>query len=171
MLNAHRHISKEEAVFKEFFHQYKHQLISHISKKIQEREDAKDVLQNTLVHLWDFKHLMNHESWQQIVINTCNQKIAEFYRKEKKALLRDHLDENIQISEPDEVFEKERLLNSLESSINLIIPPIRQSIFRMNKLQGLRQQEIAIQLKISKRTVENHIAKAMNFLKNLHQKS
>lgn len=168
MLNARRHINIGEAEFQDFLQHYDHQLFSHISKKIHEREDAKDVLQNVLVHLWEYRHLMYQESWKHIVINTCNQKIAEFYRTEKKAFLRDHLDENISISSSDESYEKELLLDSLEASINLIFPPIRQAIFRMNKLHRIKQEHIATHFQISKRTVENHIAKAMHFLKNLH---
>jgi len=171
MLNAHRHINKEETKFQQFFQQYDHQLFSLISLKVHEREDAKDVLQNVFVHLWEYRHLIQQESWKQVVFNTCNQKIAEYYRKEKKASVCNHLDENTQIAATEEQNEKEHLLSALESSITLIIPPIRQTIFRMNKLQGLRQEQIAINLKISKRTVENHIAKAMMFLKNLHRNS
>jgi RNA polymerase sigma factor (sigma-70 family) len=170
MLNSHRHI-REEAEFQLFLQNYDHQLFSQISQKIQEREDAKDVLQNVLVHLWEYRHLMHSDSWQQVVFKTCKQKIAEYYRKKKHTLLHRHLDDNMNAIALDDLYEKkEQLLSALETSISLLLPPIRQTVFRMNKLQGIKQEQIAQQLKISKRTVENHISKAMMFLKNLHKK-
>ena len=112
-------------------------------------------------------------SWEQVIFKTCHQEIALYYRKNKHNQLTEKLDGILDNADADIVFEKqkEELLSLLESSILLIAPPIRQTIFRMNKLQGIRQVQIAMQLKMSKRTVENHIHKAMNFLKSLHKNS
>jgi RNA polymerase sigma-70 factor (ECF subfamily) len=50
---------------------------------------------------------------------------------------------------------------------NLIeqLPEQQQRIFQFSKMEGLTNDEIAVKLKISKRTVENHLYRAVSFLK------
>jgi len=57
----------------------------------------------------------------------------------------------------------------LESAIDSIIgklPPKRQIIFRMNRIDGLKYREIAEVLSISVNTVQNHMVKAVKFISN-----
>ena len=46
------------------------------------------------------------------------------------------------------------------------LPEQQQKIFKMNKEDGLTSDEIAEQLNLSKRTVENHLYRAVSFLKD-----
>lgn len=167
-----QHISAEENAYQKFFHQYNHQVSSYISRKIKKREDVKDVAQDVFIHLWEYRGSLYSGSVENIIFKTANQKISEFYRLKEKQ----HFYEETNIDYADNSYEelkskkqKEYNLTELEASIALIIPPLRRQIFRMNKLDGMTQEQIALQLSMPRSTVKNHILKAMDFLKNHHK--
>jgi RNA polymerase sigma factor (sigma-70 family) len=167
------HISPEENTYKKFFHQYNQLVFSHIKKKIKNEDDIMDVLQDVFIHLWEYRQSLYSVNTENIIFNTCNQKIANFYRNEDKhstneSITFDHADTSSQ--DLTSAKKKEKRLKKIEESIELLIPPIRKQIFKMNKLEGITQEEIASDLNISKRTVKYHIAEAMAFLRN-HNKS
>lgn len=63
--------------------------------------------------------------------------------------------------------EGDLLYRELHAEIDAMItrlPPQRQLIFRMNRLQGLRYAEIAEALGVSERTVQNHMVQAVRQL-------
>jgi RNA polymerase sigma-70 factor (ECF subfamily) len=45
------------------------------------------------------------------------------------------------------------------------LPPRRRDVFRLSRLEGLSHQQIASRLGISVRTVENHLAAAMQSIR------
>ncbi|MFP3596908.1 sigma-70 family RNA polymerase sigma factor [Chryseobacterium sp. SIMBA_029] len=164
----------EENAYQKFFHQYNHHVSSYISRKIKKREDVKDVVQNVFTHLWEYRQAIYSGNAENIIFKTANQKISEFYKQHE----RQHFYEESTIDYADNspldlssVKDKELLLTQLEASILLIIPPLRRRIFKMNKLEGITQKQISIQLNIPQRTVEHHISQAMMFLKNYHKNS
>jgi RNA polymerase sigma factor (sigma-70 family) len=164
----------EENAYQKFFHLYNHQVSCYVSRKIKKREDMMDVVQNVFIHLWEYRHVLYSANTENIIFKTANQKISEFYKlKEKQKFYAeatiDYPDNSLE--ELNQKKQKEYYLSKLEASILLIIPPLRMEIFKMNKLEGISQKQIAIQLNIPLRTVEYHISEAMVFLKNLHEKS
>ena len=65
------------------------------------------------------------------------------------------------------------LQKELEDEIEKIIsqlPPKRQLIFRMSRIDGLKYKEIAEVLSISVRTVQNHMVEAVKFIANHYSK-
>lgn len=169
---SRRHINTEKGSYENLVHQYNHQVFSFISKKIQNEEDALDVLQNVFMHLWIYKKSLGSTNTANIIFTTCKDKIAEYYRASKKQPPRENISSNLADTSFDELNSaknKDRLLTELEQSIVLIIPPLRRKIFKMHKLEGITQEKIAIELNIPKSTVKYHILEAMSFLKNRHK--
>jgi RNA polymerase sigma-70 factor (ECF subfamily) len=58
----------------------------------------------------------------------------------------------------------EDMLSHLQQLVS-VMPEQRQRIFRLSKEEGLSNDEIASQLQLSKRTVENQLYRAVSFLK------
>src|SRR5690606_20211889 len=67
-----------------------------------------------------------------------------------------HVEENLLEGERTEL---------LEQAISLL-PPQRQKIFRMSKLEGMSYEEISNALNISKSTINDHLLKASRFLRS-----
>lgn len=169
-----RFSSSEENAYQKFFHQYNHQVSYYISRKIVKKEDVKDVVQDVFIHLWEYRRVIYAANIENIIYKTANQKISEFYKRKEKQ----HFYQESDVQFADTSFEdlklkkqRDHYLTELEASISLIIPPIRMQIFKMNKLQGITQKQIAVELNIPLRTVEHHISEAMIFLRNMHKNS
>ena len=47
----------------------------------------------------------------------------------------------------------------------LTLPPKRKKVYKLSKQEGMKIKEIAAKMDISPRTAENHLAKALKFLK------
>ena len=56
------------------------------------------------------------------------------------------------------------LLDLANKSIDKM-PPKRKIVYKLSRQEGMKIKEIATKLKISNRTVENHLAKSLKFLK------
>lgn len=169
---SHRHINREKGSYENLVYQYNHQVFSFILKKIQNEEDALDVLQNVFMHLWIYKERLGNTNAADIIFTICKDKIAEYYRASKKQPLGKNVSSDIADTSLDDirsVEKKDRLLTELEQSIVLIIPPLRRKIFKMHKLEGFTQEKIALELNIPKSTVKYHILEAMTFLKKHHK--
>ncbi|MDR6919506.1 sigma-70 family RNA polymerase sigma factor [Chryseobacterium sp. 2987] len=167
MWSTNRHISIEEHSYRQLVQQYNPLLFSIISQKINQREDVKDLIQDVHIHLWRYRDSLNRENVEAIIINTCRQKIAAFYRSVATIETKeDSLNENIVDTDWEMLSEeKERRLVQLDMAIENLFPPIRQKIFRMNKIEGMTQDNIAARLNISKRNVKFHIEQSLSFIK------
>lgn len=169
MWSSKRHITKEEQEFRTLFENFQPLIVSIISKKINKREEIKDVLQNVYIKLWIDRKKLTPENVKAIIVNTCKQKIVEYYRKYARNLNLTTLEDNIAQYEDIDQSEleiKEQKFLLLEAAIQNLAPPIRQKIFKMSKISGIKQQVIAEELDVSPRTVKYHIQQALIFIKN-----
>ena len=156
--------------FKEVFKEYYNPLCNFATSITSDPKMAQDVVQDVFTKLWDKRN--------ELVINT-NEKSYLFQAVKHRAfeILRKRKNETkINVSDFEESFSpdkgieeqadkfmlKEFLYNSIRQ-----LPPKCQEIFVLNKVNGLTYNEIADDLDISVKTVENQIGKAYRKLRVL----
>lgn len=160
-------------MFQSLYETYNNRVFGIVIRRIKDRDDALDVVQNIFFHLWTARDSLTKKNTESIIIKTCIQEISNFYTKQKKQpFLRDAevqlSDESLELLE--EKLQKEERLKSMEFSIELLPTP-RKQIFKMNKLEGISQEKVAHHFNLSRKAVEKQISKAMVFLKNHHKTS
>ena len=154
------------------FHKYNKKVYSFSLRNLKNKEDAEGVVQDVFCNLWKdrakLKEIKNLDAW---IFTICFNTIRKHFRqlmREKKHLhefasyLRDNdNDTSTEIEYNDLLKRTEKLIESL--------PPRQRTIFLLSKKEGLTNDEISEQLKITKKTVENqltsakaHIRKAMS---------
>lgn len=159
----------EKEAFRYLFDTYGSRIYAFGLSYLKNKSDAEELLQEVFLKLWEIKNdLDSAKSVKSLLFKICINLIYDQVRRKnvQQAYLNYSGINHATSSENtwDEVIYEDtnRNLQRLIASI----PEQRQRIFRMSKEQGLSNEEIAGQLNLSQRTVENQLYRAINFLKN-----
>jgi RNA polymerase sigma-70 factor (family 1) len=155
------------AAFEGLFKQYYAQLVVYACKYVTDTDIAREIVQDFFVRLFEKRQTLSidvsvksylYRSVYNCCINYINQRNIQDKHLKTIDLERDEED-NLE-SEIYMVELQQRIYDVIES-----LPAKCQRIFKMNRLEGLKNEEIAIKLKLSKRTVETQISKALKILR------
>ena len=135
---------------------------------LKNEADAEELLQEVFLKLWEIRaNIDSSRNIKSFLFKICINLIYDFIRR--KNIEQAYLDYSGR-SNPsfadntwDEVIYND-MLNNLQQLVTLM-PEQRQRIFKMSKEEGLSNEEIAQQLNLSRRTVENQLYRAVSFLK------
>ncbi|RAV28875.1 RNA polymerase sigma-70 factor [Sinomicrobium soli] len=164
----------ETAAFEALFHLYFEKLHHFAASYIENSEDAREIVQNTFYKLWKKRSRLasdtNLNSYLfSIVKNECldyfrHQKIKRRYREEVERERAAILEHSLR-DDPSLLCIEQELSRKVNRLIDQLPPSCRQ-IFIKSRFEGLKYAEIAHELNISPKTVENQISKALRFLRN-----
>ena len=156
-------IKEFEILFKRFYKP----LLIHANRILQDSDEAEEIVQDLFFNIWKNKADINinisvSSYFYSAVRNNCLQYLK---RKKIKGKYESYLKYNSADSiEPIEQIKYNELHQRLHQVMNQL--PIRcQEIFKLNRYQGLKYKEIADQLKISIKTVEANMSKALKHLR------
>lgn len=135
---------------------------------LKNEQEAEELLQDVFLKLWEIRaSLDTSKNIKSFLFKICVNQIYDFIRhKNIEQAYRDYSLHNQQ-SSGDSTWQNviyNDMLNSLEKFVSAM-PEQRQRIFRLSKEEGLSNDEIAAQLNLSRRTVENQLYRAISFLK------
>ena len=166
-----RRIAKGDAyAFEEIYKKYNKKIYSFSLRYLKNKEDAEGVVQEVFLSFWQNSKRMRKDSNLNAYLFTLTfNAIRKRFRKlqTEKKYLNDYNTITV-LEKKDELTEVE-YFDQLEKVNQLIekLPPQQKKIFHLHKNKGLTNLEIADQLQISKKTVENHLYKARSFLKKV----
>ncbi|MFT3738184.1 MAG: RNA polymerase sigma-70 factor [Breznakibacter sp.] len=158
-----------DAAFEELFSNYYTRLVVFAVKYVNDEDTAREMVQDVFVALYEKRDsLQIHTSVKSHLYQSVRNRCLNHIKREK--LVKGHHDQ-IQISQKnDEAFfdqnvETTEFENSVFGLIRSLPEKCRQ-IFEMSRFEGIKNDDIANQLNISKRTVETQISKALRFLRD-----
>lgn len=158
----------DHTAFKQVYRMYFPRIHAFAYGFLKNKDEADELTQMVFIKLWDkhelFSEVRNFDSY----LFTLTKYTVFNYIRAKHVL--PISDEDI----PDQCNQDtpyDRLIaNDLRLLIDLTVsqmPPKRQQIFRMSRLEGVSNEEIAERLGIQKKTVENHLNLALNELRKV----
>lgn len=157
--------------FQELYKTYFSGLVNFVhARYINDRSEARDVVQTTFLKIWKNREKINiSTSVKSYLFQAVKNTAFDHIRKNSKI---SHLDED-QIKNleetpneiEEETIESYRIKVLIKQGLELVKPKSRK-IFELNKFEGLTYQEIADHMQISKRSVEDNMARTLNFLKS-----
>lgn len=158
----------DETAFQETFEIYFKVLVLFATKFSLDKETAEDLVQDVFVRLYEQKdRLQFHSSLKAFLYQSVRNRCIDLIRSTKT---REKHHVEIKAGTDVEGLNSEDLMlqSELEEKIYHSIkqlPDQCQLIFKMNRFEGKKNQEIADELNISKRTVETQISKALKILR------
>jgi RNA polymerase sigma-70 factor (family 1) len=152
--------------FRQVYHSFHGKLYAFVYKRTSSHYLAEEVVQQAFIRLWERRSLLSAE----VPLSTQLFQMARTIMIDelrKEAIKRTHYDTIVagmeESTEDDRLLHKDRL--ELVFRIVESMPPVRKNIFRMSREEHLSHKEIAEQLSISPKTVENHITRALRQLR------
>jgi RNA polymerase sigma-70 factor, ECF subfamily len=168
-LLAQRIVLGDQQAFELLFRKYYISLCGFANKFLNNHNEAQDIVQEVFANLWENRELIDSDNSlkayifkiaQNLSINKLRRKEVESkYTEVFKLVYVDHKE----FSSYESLLAKE-----LEAKISLAIenlPPECSKVFKMSRMQSLKYNEIADALKISVKTVETQMSKALRILR------
>ncbi len=154
--------------FDKLFSKYAESIFAFVFSISKDSFIAEEITQTVFVKIWEKRMLIDeHFSFKSFLFRITYNETISYLRKEKAERKRIEL---FTSSKPYSSNETEYLVEfeSQESAVKEIInsfPERRKLIFKLSREQGLTNREIAEQLNISVKTVENQMNSALKALK------
>lgn len=161
-------IEGDKKAFKYFFDTFYSDLCNFVNTYINDNDLSEEIVQDIFVYFWENKSkLQLTHSVKSYLFCASKYKSLNCLR-DRNRHLRVHAkmaEQNIDtINLEEEVLDTQQLRNILQSAINNL-PPRCKEIFLLSKTQELSNKEIAEQLNISVKGVENQITIALKKLR------
>lgn len=152
------------------FSEYYEWLCNYVFNLCNDRALAEDIVQEAIVGLWEKrKTIIITTSLKNYLFKTCHNQFLQHIRSRKIQF--DTLDK-IRWDVISEATLEDDLHELKMEKLNFLInqlPPRCKEIFIQNKLEKRKYKEIALDMGISVKTVENQMSKALHFLRaNAH---
>ena len=153
--------SNFEEVFKTFFGP----LCNYVNSYLKDWESSREIVQGTFMKVWENKDSIEiNTSAKSYLYSSVRNRMIDFIRANKKL---EEYKNTVNVDEVDEglgqinsFLIREEILKSLDK-----LKPKMRKIFTLSKIEGLTYNEIAAYLNISKRAVEDNVARALRLLK------
>jgi len=155
-------------VFESVFKSYYKPMCLYAQAILKDRDYSEEIVQQIFVKLWERRSLLNISTSVkaylfQIVRNDClnvlkHEKVKEQYRRFKVIDMHqqhDHASHRVNVSELEQHIQK--AIDELPEQCSII--------FRMSRFEEMKYKDIATQLNISVKTVENQMGKALKLMR------
>lgn len=157
-----------EESFTQLFHLYNNKLYSFILGITKSEQQTLDFIQDIFMKLWiNRANLVNVDNLGSYIFRSAqNQAINSFKRAMNETLIHSKLQS---ANAYDDNIEADLEYKILESKLNVVIsklPPQQRLVYTLSRDQGLKHEEIALQLQISPSTVKNHMVQALKTIKD-----
>ncbi|AKD03696.1 RNA polymerase sigma-70 factor [Pontibacter korlensis] len=159
----------DEDAFTELYRRYWRQLYISALKRISNEDDAKDIIQELFIKLWNRRTTLPDEvKVAEYLYTALRYRIINFIQADEVRLKY----ANAQLTEQDNfaasVAESSLALQEIESIIEKAVeamPERMQEVFILSYRKGFTPKEIAVQLSLSVQTVKNYLSSARALLK------
>lgn len=156
------------AAFREIYERYWTKLYADAYKRVRNREQTEEILQDIFTTLWVKRQELAIRSTLGGYLHTALiHQVVDHYRKE---LVRERYREAFKIVHKDadnsteEAIMLKELVNTIETEISHL-PDRCRSVYELSRKEHKTNKEIALVLGISEKTVENQLTKALKHLR------
>ncbi len=148
----------------ELWNNYSTELHRFIYKRVQDEDEAWDIVQEAMTRITQYQHSENTENlralWYRIAGNLVIDQSRRQSVRTAYAQSQQHIEPQLQPA-PDTQLAARQHLQLLQEVVDELPEKCRQ-VFILRKFRDYDQQQIADELSISRRMVEKHLQKALS---------
>ncbi|PWV47675.1 RNA polymerase sigma factor [Chitinophaga sp. S165] len=155
----------KKGAYNEIYSRYWKKMLTVALNHNEDGHIAKDIVQEVFIDLWEKRHSYEIQSLPAFLATAVKFQVFKYYRKEqRRALL---AKENYVF---DDLYEEEEKLHArfLKDMIDGIVEEMPEKcrlVFHYSRNLGLKNEEIAEQAGITKKTVENTLNRALRIIR------
>lgn len=158
----------DKRAFKELFEEYYPPLCNFANSLIKDWDLSQEIVQETFLKLWEQKQeIQINTSVKSYLFQSVKFLAIDYHRKlkhqkgKKEAYIQqvDLVEDGFRNTSEETALLRHHLYQAIH-----LLKPKMQEIFKLNKFEGLTYEEIAAHLNVSKRTVEDNMARAFKLL-------
>ena len=154
-----------EANFEEIFKKYFGPLCNYVNSYIKDWESSREIVQATFLKIWENRAKIEVKtSIQNYLYSSVRNKMIDHIRSRDKREEVKGMIEQGEIKDNPDNFNSFLIRQEIMKSLDKLKPKMRK-IFSLSKIEGLTYGEISSYLNISKRAVEDNVARALKILK------
>ena len=167
-------LNGNENAFEKIYQLYSPRLYGKLLKLVKSESHAKEILQDVFMKLWEHRHSIDPEkSFRSYLFKIAENKVYDFFRRtarEKNMEAQLIASSTANYNVIDELITGDENLVKLQQAIELL-PPQRQAIIRLCKLEGKSYKEVSELLGISVSTISDHIVKGTKTIREYFDKN
>lgn len=169
MMSSHHLRDGDHDAYRMLFEAYAPRIYQFSLSYLKTAIAAEEVVQEVFIKIWNKRESLDeHGNLKAYIFKIAINTIYDVIRRRNIELAYKDYAEAKPTADYEATWEAvvyDEMLVRLNKLVNTF-PEQRQKIFRMSREEGLSNEEIAKKLKLSKRTVENQIYRAVCFLKD-----
>jgi len=151
-----------EAVFKQYFSP----LCNYVNAQIRDWESSREIVQGAFMKIWESRDsIVINTSVKAYLYSTVRNRMIDSIRSNKKLEAYKNSVEATEVIDDDQDLNPHMIREEILASMDKLKPKMKK-IFSLSKIEGLTYSEIASYLDVSKRTVEDNVARALTLLRN-----
>lgn len=152
------------------FTSYYEQLFNYTFSIVKSRQVAEELVMDVFLKIWLGKEIIPRiENFNAFIFRVAHNKSIDFLRSvARDPKFQDLLWEHIQVSganHADSAIMVREYEVKLREAVDLLSPQ-RKKIYLMSREQDMTHDEIAVQLNLSRNTINNHIVDAQRFIRS-----
>jgi RNA polymerase sigma-70 factor (family 1) len=158
----------DEAAFTEVYDRYSALLLIHADNKLDDEDEARDVVQDVFVRLWEKRDQITvYSNLSGYLYSAVRNQIFNMIKHRKvistytEGLLNANANNQIYA---DHLIREKEFASIIEAEI-AALPPRMRVVFELRRMENLSNKEVAVKLGITELTVIDQMKKAMKVLR------
>lgn len=148
-----------------YYSQHRDELVSFIAVRIVDTNEAEDIVQDIFLHLLRGQHLITPQTLPSLLHTMARHAVCDYYRRRHVHEEYEHYiqtsDFSCQTSDDsvESVFSAQQLMERMERSLARL-PKACCEIYRLHIYDGMKVSDIAQELSLPYKQVENRLGQA-----------
>ena len=152
--------------FNAIFNEHYAALCNYAIAIVKDKMTAEDLVQNLFIQLWQQKKMDSIQNMEGFLLRATKFKCIDYLRsKKKKQTIELSEIENPSFQTPSEIGEED--IDPLLHYFAAKLPPKTQQVFLKSREDGMTYKDIAADMDISVKTVENQMGRALRKMRAL----